>query len=208
MDGVRGAAINGVRRFIRRQLSIYDFRRWRGWLAFLFDYTWAAPYTALGYGLQLVNEAMPNSDYDPVLSRRAGAHVYRGGIGIPGFVTTLGNVTTSLGDGPGADSLMIDHEAVHVWQGRIFGPLFPLSYLGWMAGGLCVGTGYWLFHRHQNWYSLVETAAYYDNPWEVIAYANHDNWPPARAHPAVVWPSWANRVLLWPGWTKTVPPVR
>lgn len=172
---------------IRRQLNIYDFRGWRGWAAFLMDYTWGAAGTALGYGLQLVNEVMPDSGYDAVLSRRAGAHVYRGGIGIPGFVTTLGNVTTSLGTGPEADSLMLDHEMVHVWQSRLFGPLFPLSYAGWMAAGFVVATGYWLFHRNQNWSSLVQAAGYYDNPWEVWAYANHRNWPPPGADPTLLW---------------------
>ena len=178
-----------MKRFLRRQLSIYDFRAWQGWAAFVLDHSWGAVGTALGYGLQLVNELRTNSDYDPVLSQRTGAHVYRGGIGLPGFVTTLGNVTTSLGSGPHTEGLMADHETVHVWQSRIFGPLFPVSYVGWMLGGVVVGTGYWLFHREQNWYSLVETAAYYDNPWEVWAYANHRNWPPAKANPTLLWPS-------------------
>jgi hypothetical protein len=200
--GAVGAAINDVNLFLRRQLSIYNFRDWRGWAAFLLDYTWGAPGTALGYGLQIVNDFTPNSNYDPALSQLAGAHVYRGGVGLPGFTTTLGNVTTRLGTGPAADALMAEHEMVHVWQSRIFGPLFPISYAGWMVGGFFAGTGYWLFHPEQNWYSLVETAAYYDNPWEVMAYANQHNWPPSMANPALVWPSWANPVLLWPGWAK------
>jgi hypothetical protein len=89
-----------------------------------------------------------------------GSHGYRGGIGLQGFATTMGNVTTQLGTGPGADDVIANHEEVHVWQSRLFGPLFPTTYAGWMAGGYLVGTGYWLLHPNLDWFSLVETAAY------------------------------------------------
>lgn len=200
--GAISEAINYVSQFLRRQLSIYDFSDWRGWLALVLDYTWGAPGTVLGYGLQLVNDFTPNSDYDPALSQLSGAHVYRGGVGLPGFATTLGNVTTSLGYSPGAENLMLNHEAVHVWQNRLFGPLFSASYMGWMSGGFLVGTGYWFAHPDQHWYSMVETAAYYNNPWEVMAYTIQGNWPPQSANPTLLWPSWADPVVFWPGWTK------
>ena len=132
--------------------------------------------------------------------------VYRGGIGLPGFVTTMGNVTTHLGTGPGATDVLINHEQVPVWQSRIFGPLFQTSYVGWAAGGAIVGTGYWLLHPTQNWFSLVETAAYYDNPWEVWAYSNDHNWPPSGANPALIFalpPGIAPTGFQWPT-VKTV----
>ena len=40
----------------------------------------------------------------------------------------------------------------------------------------------------EDWWSLVETAAYYDNPWEVWAYRAQGNWPPANANPKLLWP--------------------
>jgi hypothetical protein len=199
--GAVDAAINDINHLVERELGIYNFRDWRGWAAFLLDYTWGFPGTALGYGLQVVNHLTPNSNYDPAFSALVGSHVYRGGVGLPGFTTTLGNVTTHLGTGPGADDVMMNHEEVHVWQSRLFGPLFQTSYLGWAAGGVFVGTGYWLLHPNQDWFSLVETAAYYDNPWEVWAYANDHNWPPPGANPALLWPSWTDPVLLSPLWT-------
>jgi PE family len=203
--GVADAAINDANLLIQRELGIYNFRDWRGWAAFLLDYTWGFPGTALGYGVQAINAFYPNSGgYDPAFSALVGSHVYRGGIGLPGFATTMGNVTTHLGTGPGADDLMINHEEVHVWQSRIFGPLFQTSYVGWVVGGVFVGTGYWLFHPNQDWFSLVETAAYYDNPWEVWAYANDNNWPPPGANPALLWPSWTYPVLLSPLWMEPV----
>jgi hypothetical protein len=123
--GVADAAINDANLLIQRDLGIYNFRDWRGWAAFLLDYTWGFPGTALGYGVQAINAFYPNSGgYDPAFSALVGSHIYRGGIGLPGFATTTGNVTTHLGTGPGADDLMINHEEVHVWQNRIFGPLF------------------------------------------------------------------------------------
>ncbi|MGO9383476.1 MAG: hypothetical protein ACLP4W_15675 [Mycobacterium sp.] len=155
-------AINDANRLIQRELGIYNFRDWRGWAAFLLDYTWGFPGTALGYGVQVINHFTPNSDYDPALSELVGSHVYRGGVGLPGFATTMGNVTTHL------------------------------------------GTGYWLFHPNQDWFSLVETAAYYDNPWEVWAYANDNNWPPPGANPALLWPPWTYPVLLSPLWMEPV----
>ena len=55
--------------------------------------------TALGGALQIVNTfVIPNSDYDAALSQQVGFFVYNGGIiFFPGFVTTLGNVTTNAG---------------------------------------------------------------------------------------------------------------
>lgn len=196
--GVADAAIYDANLLIQREFGIYNFGDWRDWAAFALDYTWGAPGTALGYGVQLVNAFYPNANYDPALSALAGSHVYRGGIGLPGFATTMGNVTTHLGTGPGATDVMLNHEEVHVWQNRLFGPLFSTSYAAWTVGGYFVGTGYWLLHPDQDWFSLVETAAYYDNPWEVWAYANDNNWPPPGANPALLWPAWTDPVLLYP----------
>lgn len=72
--------------------------------------------------------------------------------------------------------------------------------------GFFVGTGYWLLHPEHNWYSLVETASYYNNPWEVMAYTLQGNWPPSNANPALLWPSSADPVIFWPGWAKLFEP--
>ena len=121
-------------------------------------------------------------DYNDALSREVGFFVYDGGIVFfPGFITTLGNVTTN---GSGNVGVIEDHEAVHVWQSRVFGPVFQVSYVAWLAGGAVVkGTAVWLTDTDEDWYSLVETAAYYNNPWEVWAYTNDNNWPPGRSEP-------------------------
>lgn len=183
------AATLDVTGFIRRQFAIYDFNNVRGWAAFILDYTWGLPGTALGYGVQIVNEFTPNSNYDPALSALAGSHVYRGGIGLSGYATTLGNVTTNLGYHPKAVDLMLNHEELHVWQNRVFGPLFSASYYAWTVGATAAGTGYWLLHPDQDLSRLITTVAYYDNPWETWAYRNDQAWPPPGATPALLWPA-------------------
>jgi len=171
---------------VAHELSIYDFNDPRGRTAFVLDYSWGLTGTALGAALQIVNTfVIPDSDYNDALSREVGFFVYDGGIVFfPGFITTLGNVTTN---GSGNVGVIEDHEAVHVWQSRVFGPFFQVSYVAWLAGGAVVGTAVWLTDTDEDWYSLVETAAYYNNPWEVWAYTNDNNWPPAGANPKLVW---------------------
>ncbi len=186
--GAVATAVTDLKQLVSMELGIYDFSTPRGWAAFLLDYTWGLPDTAVGYGVQLINLFEPNAGYDPVLSKQVGSIVYRGGLSLqPGFATTFGNVTTNLGYGPAANDLMENHEEVHVWQNRIFGPLYLGSYGAWSVGGAIVGTGYWLFHPNLDWYSMVQTAAYYDNPWEVWAYANDHLWPPPWVSPVLLW---------------------
>ena len=181
-----GSLLTVVSGIIAHELSIYDFDDPRGRTAFVLDYSWGLTGTALGAALQIVNTfIIPNSDYDATLSEQVGFFVYNGGIVFfPGFITTLGNVTTN---GSGNVDVVENHEAVHVWQSRIFGPFFQVSYVAWLAGGAIVGTAVWLTDTNEDWYSLVETAAYYDNPWEVWAYTNDNNWPPSGANPKLVW---------------------
>ena len=181
-----GSVLTVVSGIVAHELSIYDFNDPRGRTAFVLDYSWGLTGTALGAALQIVNTfVIPDSDYNDALSREVGFFVYDGGIVFfPGFITTLGNVTTN---GSGNVGVIEDHEAVHVWQSRVFGPFFQVSYVAWLAGGAVVGTAVWLTDTDEDWYSLVETAAYYNNPWEVWAYTNDNNWPPAGANPKLVW---------------------
>ena len=41
-----------------------------------------------------------------------------------------------------------DHEDVHVWQARWFGPLYPVLYVGWLVGAGAVGVVVWMWARH------------------------------------------------------------
>jgi hypothetical protein len=46
---------------------------------------------------------------------------------------------------------------------------------------LIVGSIAWGFNSDRSWGDLVETAAYYDNPFEYWAYNKQGNWPPGGA---------------------------
>ena len=88
--GAVGTAVNDLKQLLSVELGIYDFSTPRGWAAFLLDYTWGFPGTAVGYGVQLINLFEPNAGYDPVLSKQVGSIVYRGGLSLqPGFATTF-----------------------------------------------------------------------------------------------------------------------
>ena len=120
--------------------------------------------------------------YSDALSRRQNRHVYERGLQLRrGFATTFGNVVCGAGDVSRARraKLVTDHEDVHVWQARWFGPAYPALYLGWTAGAGAAGAGVWaLRHRQQRLTRVVESCAYYMNPFEWWAYSRDDHWPP------------------------------
>ncbi len=136
-----------------------------GILSFPLDVTWGLAGSTNGCLLHLVNFAWADHSNEA----RAAAHRYARGFAFKsGFALTQGNVMSSLSRPYGAP--LYHHERTHVWQNRIFGPLFTLTYLGWMAlmalpgliagaasTGVGAGTG-------------AERFSYFDNPWEVWAY--------------------------------------
>ncbi|MFZ9865199.1 MAG: hypothetical protein ACO3FR_11790, partial [Ilumatobacteraceae bacterium] len=59
----------------------------------------------------------------------------------------------------------------HVWQARIFGPVYPLVYALWFVGGTLVGATKWLLSDRSVALSrMVDVDAYYRNPFERHAY--------------------------------------
>ena len=85
--------------------------------------------------------------------------------------------------------LVTDHEDVHVWQGRWFGPLYPLLYGGWMVAGgrrrrRRLGRRAGATSRSAK---VVETCAYYLNPFEWWAYSRDGHWPPAHKVAGLGW---------------------
>ena len=100
-----------------------------------------------------------------------------------GFVVTVGNTVNNAGavaTSQRRQRLVTDHEDVHVWQGRWFGPLYPVLYVGWtVVGGL--GRRADLAHRGaatRRCSSVAETCGYYLNPFEWWAYSRDGGWPP------------------------------
>jgi hypothetical protein len=191
VGAVAGALVAGINGALGGTRGIYDWRHAKGWLAFVSDSTWSLVMTTFGVALALVNIVLPVASHSGDLSRRQNRHIYDGGLALqPGLALTLGNVISNANPtGRGFNSeFLARHEELHIWQARTFGPLFPLVYLVWFTGGFVVGTLVWLFHRDQSWSSLVQTAAYFDNPFEYWAYRNDHNWPPTGANPLLTWP--------------------
>jgi hypothetical protein len=181
--GVPFAVVGAANGIITGWRQVYDWGCTNGVVALVLDSTWAIPMTAAGLASQLLGLARGDAGYDASLSRRANRMVFRRGF-VPrrGFAITVGNVVSGAGDtsDPRRRQLVSDHEDVHVWQARWFGPFYPLLYGGWMAGGGAVGVIVWAVGRRRAPLAkVVESCAYYLNPFEWWAYSRDDHWPPS-----------------------------
>jgi hypothetical protein len=149
-----------------------------GWIAFPLDTTWALAGNTVGCLLHTINFAgywissifsdTPWGEH--ATETRENAHRYDTGFGLrPGFAFTQGCVMSNLSDAPGGD--LFRHEKTHVWQNRIFGPLYTLTYIGWIVVwlvpavivGIAVEGPVGLGKGPSNW-------CYFNNPWETWAY--------------------------------------
>jgi hypothetical protein len=174
--GVANGAITGWRR-------VYDWGCSNGVVAFTLDSTWSIPMTAAGLVSQVLGVVRGRPGYDASLSRRSNRQVFRRGF-VPrrGFAITIGNVVSGAGDTSNRRrrQLVTDHEDVHVWQARWLGPLYPLLYGAWMVGGGAIGMIVWATRRRTDPFTrVVESCAYYLNPFEWWAYSRDDHWPPS-----------------------------
>jgi hypothetical protein len=159
--------IAGLHAVLALTLRIYAWRTWQGWVAFMLDHTWGLLGATVGLLLHLVNLVWPGGrGYVAELSRGQNRFVYDGGFGFGRFAFTQGPVISNL-DGSRGD--LVDHETLHVWQSRLFGPLYQSTYVAWLVLGTIAATVLAPFAR-QSWYQTVSDIAYLDNPWETWAY--------------------------------------
>ncbi len=155
----------------------WSIHRWRreGAPAFLLDVTWGLAGSSNAVLLHLINLGWGRHARGEA-ETRCGAHRYECGFAPgPGFAFTQGSVMSNTqGAGPASD--LFAHEQVHIWQSRIAGPLFWLTYIGWqvIAAPLAVAAAL-ILRRPVG--RTVQWWAYYNNPWEVMAYG--------RANPQV-----------------------
>ncbi len=177
------AVVGGLNGIVSGWRGVYDWSSTKGVAAFALDSTWALPTTLSGLVAHAVGTVRGAPGYSEALSRRQNRHVYaRGFQPRRRFATTFGNVVNGAGDlsAPRRAKLVTDHEDVHVWQARGFGPLFPVLYVGWSVGGAVGGAALWaLVRRDESLSKLVESCAYYLNPFEYWAYSRDAHWPPA-----------------------------
>jgi len=192
------AVLNGAFAGARR---IYAWRTVGGWGAFILDSSWALVSTTLGVAVNLVNLVKRNSWFAPEFSVRQNRHVFARGFALKrGFANTQGPVISNATCGRGDPienhrNLIERHEGLHVWQQRWFGPIHPLVYVVWGLFGAVVGIIYGVVSSRKRRLKkvrigkLVETAAYYDNPFEYWAYRNDGRWEANGAHTALKWGS-------------------
>lgn len=154
--------------------SIHRWRRW-GAPSFLLDVTWGLAGSSNAVLLHLSNLGWGRHARGADEARR-GAHRYRRGLAPGrGFAFTQGSVMSNTGDaGPASD--LFAHEQVHIWQNRLAGPAFWISYIGWQIIAAPLAALAALIVRRPVG-RFVQRWAYYDNPWEIMAYG--------RANPQV-----------------------
>jgi hypothetical protein len=190
------AVVAGLNGAFSGYYRIYRWDRWTGWVAFVLDSTWAMIGTALAVAIHIGNIFWPGKEYRHDCSLRQNRHIYFGGLRLKGgFAFNQGNVISNADSGRGVvrPAFLKEHEELHIWQNRWFGPLFQLTYVLVGIVGSLVAAVYWLFHREERLASLVETTTYYDNPFEYWAYVNNRRWPHPEANPALAWPRPAER---------------
>ncbi len=191
------ASIAGVNGLLSGLFGIYEWRTRRGWLAILLDSTWGLVGTTQALALHVANVFVPRSDYLEAQSYRRNRHVYDRGVRLRGaFALAGGNVISNggghvglVGHSPASDRrrrFVTAHEELHIWQSRIFGPLFQATYLIWMVAGAVAGIIISPFAKGSI-LSVVETVAYYNNPFEYWAYRRDEHWPPNGADDQIAW---------------------
>ena len=188
---IAGAAIGVLNGAVSGYRQIYDWKSSHGPVAVVLDSTWALPMTAGALLTNVYGMVVPKSGYLADLSERQNRHVYRRGFVFrKGFAVTIGNVIGGAGDveRDRRRRLITDHEDVHVWQARWFGPLFPVLLGGWFLLGSAAGVVVWLLRgRKESLGKVVETCGYYMSPYEWWAYSRDDHWRPSGMVAGVGW---------------------
>ena len=200
IGGVALAAIAalsaGINGFFSGRRRVYKWNTVGGWYAWIADSSWALITTTLGNVVNIVNVARRGSGYEHGFSFRQNRHVYEGGFFFKRrFANTQGPVISNAATGHrgGLESRreFIDrHETLHVWQQRWFGPIHPFVYVVWAIGGVLVAVAYWVATPRRSEVPLtrlIETTAYYDNPFEYWAYRNDDHWDNNSALRVLKW---------------------
>ncbi|HEY6231056.1 MAG TPA: hypothetical protein VIW64_07325 [Pyrinomonadaceae bacterium] len=165
--------------------GLWQIHDWKGigWLAFPLDVTWGLAGATTGSLLHLINFAWAGHADET----RYDAHRYLSGMRFKGrFALTQGPVMSNLQDGPGIP--LYHHERTHVWQNRCFGPLFSLTYLGWMVLWVVPGGVAAIATQDAE---AIQSWCYYNNPWETWAYLVGAG-PRTGRHPLI----WSDLVIL------------
>lgn len=190
---VLGTVIGAVSGAVAGARRMYDWKSPRGIGAFVLDHTWALATTTASVVATGVNAAT-GAHIDESLTTRQNRMTFDQGLVLRrGFAVTFGYVVNGAADRDGTLSerrrkLVTHHEDQHVWQARMFGPIYPVVYAGWFAVGSIVATAKWFATgRKTKLIDEIDATAYYRNPFEWHAYTCDDNWPPQGVDATKVW---------------------
>jgi hypothetical protein len=170
--GTTAGALHGAYR-------IYDWKG-PGVPQFVTDVTWGLIGTTFGTLLNLWNcfagtRLLPRSEDDVagMKGERRGATVFTEGFATADILTqgaTISNLEVGVESADGGESSDFVHEKTHVFQNRMFGPFFTLTYAAWMVvwflPALIVD------NRMKDGKERVMGWCYFANPWEVWGYHN------------------------------------
>lgn len=137
-----------------------------GAAAFILDETWGLAGTTNGDLLHLVNFSWGDHAVGEI---RTDAHRYNKGFAVKGgFAFTQGAVMSSNTES--ASMPLFFHEDTHVWQNRLAGPFYTLTYIGWMLVFLIPGAIAGLISKDGAG-AGIQAFSYFSNPWEAMGYA-------------------------------------
>ena len=166
----------------------WQVRSWSAFWQVPVEHTWALSGTSIATSLKLLFLNPPDehvkAEYSAAMSveGRNGFHQY-----VVGFAITKSAVFTEghtmsdqvgIGlskstDGSGAQNPLATHEQQHILQNRLFGPLFPTLYLGWMGTTLVPSVFAGLGGGDA--VAGINAWTYADNPFEVWGYTTGGN---------------------------------
>jgi RHS repeat-associated protein len=170
-------AMGGVNGLFAGTRQIYDDIQFGGSLegiaSLVSDSTWGLLGTTLANAMNIYNLIAAPSSYRSDLSKGQNRQVYdRGFCFDRGFAFTQGNTISNLSGGKpqgGDPGRLLHHESTHIFQSRVFGPLFQLSYIAWLVVGGAVGLILAPIVKEDAG-DAMRDVGYFDNPWEAWAY--------------------------------------
>jgi hypothetical protein len=148
-----------------------------GWALVFLNSSWGFLGNILGLGTHLGSYLCWTNDGDPQRENRKAYTLYRRGLTLKvergnRFAFTQGWVMCC--DRGGALEV---HEALHVGQHLVLGPVYVVSHGIWDALGAVIGAGAWLLKRLRekpiDFEVAVTNMSYFNNPYEIMAYATH-----------------------------------
>ena len=111
--GLVSGAIHG---WAMAKAHTYNWSSFRGWLSFIVDNTWSL-LNSFAASIWTATNFIFGNKIDYRRSFHSTALVFKRGL-IPGYDTTIGNVIA------GSHDDTFEHEMIHVFQARLFGPLY------------------------------------------------------------------------------------